>query len=235
MPIRLYLSQANQGHNGGPNGYTEKAGMDAISKLVAAECAKDKRFITKRNVAGSRVDTASENGLEANRWGADLYVALHSNAGGAGARGTFGFYHSKASFGYKVARGIVNRLSPISPGGGKVLIEKPGFIELHTPRAPAALIEIEAHDWAPGVKFLTGEKARIAQAIYAGICDAYGYSPVLNKPKPKPAPKLDYRPLKRAAVKVAGVLGIKHPGVGVSSNKKGEPFAKLLCDIADHK
>jgi N-acetylmuramoyl-L-alanine amidase len=229
VAIKLYISQANQAHNAGPGGYTEKAGMDAISRALAGVFKRDGRFVVKRNVAGSRVDTASENGREANAWGADYYVALHSNAGGAGARGTFGFYYSRSSKGYALAKAIVTELSPLSPGANKALIAKPGFIELHTPKAPACLIEVEAHDWSEGVRFLTGQRTAIAEAIYRGICKGLGLTPVTAKPA------IDYRPLKREAVRVAKALGVPTDGVGPNSNQLGTPARRLLRALADHE
>lgn len=178
MALKLYISQANQFYNAGPNGYREKAGMDAISKATAAIFAKDKRFVVKRNASGNRVDTASENGHESNAWAADYYVALHSNAGGTGARGTFGYYYSKASRGYKLAQAIVAAVSPLSPGPNSALIAMPGFIEIHTPHAPACLIELEAHDWKTGTSWLTGKRPQIAQALYEGICKGVGLKPL---------------------------------------------------------
>jgi len=228
MAIKLYISQANQAHNAGPGGYTEKAGMVAISRRLAAEFKKDKRFVTKRPVAGDRVDTASANGIEANRWGADYYVALHSNAGGSGARGTFGFYYSEASKGYPLAQAIVARVSPLSPGPNKALIAKPGFIELHTPKAPACLIEIEAHDWKTGVEFLTGKKNEIARAIYEGVCAGLGLKPVVDKPV------VDWRPLKVEAIKVAKATGVSYKGVTMAP-RKGGPFEQLLRRIANYE
>lgn len=230
MAIKLYVSQANQAHNAGPGGYTEKAGMDAISKALAGILARDDRFLVKRNAAGSRIDTAAENGAEANAWGADYYVALHSNAGGPGARGTFGFYYSRGSKGYALAAAIVREVSPLSPGKNEALVAMPGFIELHTPRCPACLIELEAHDWAEGVKFLTGQKQVIAEALYRGICRGLGLAPAREKPE-----GVDYRPLKREAVRVARQLRIPRDGVDGTARGKGEPFEQLLRAIADHE
>ena len=236
MAIKLYVSQANQGHNAGPSGYTEKAGMDAVSRALTDVFERDTRFAVKRNVAGGRIDTASENSAEANAWGADYYVALHSNAGGTGARGTFGFYYSKSSKGYALARAIVAEVSRLSPGKGEALIAKPGFIELHTPHCPACLIELEAHDWSEGVKFLTGQRPAIAEAVYRGICKGLGLTPVPPRPpKPKPEPSVDYRPLKREAVKVGAALGIATSGVDAGSRAKGTAIEALLRAIADRE
>lgn len=232
MHVKLYISQANQGHNAGPGGYTEKAGMDAISRSLAAIFAKDTRFAVKRNVAGGRIDTAAANCNEANAWGADYYVALHSNAGGMGARGTIAFYHSGSPKGKKLADALYHAIAPLSPGtSDHGVTTMDGFIEIHRPHAPAVLIELEAHDWATGTRWLTTQRTAIAKALYGGICKGVGLTPVS---KPKPQPKVDYRPLKAEAVKVAKVLHISVTGVGVTSKGKGGPFEQLLRRIANH-
>lgn len=181
MPTKVYLSQANQAHNAGPGGYTEKAGMDAISKRVATLLLKDGRFDVKRNVAGGRVDTARENALEANAWGAHYYVALHSNAG---MKGTIVFHHSASPRGKRLAEAIYAEIAKLSPGAetGDRIRPWDGLIEIHTPKAPAVLVELEAHDWATGVAWLTGKRDAIAAALYRGICRGVGLTPRSSDP-----------------------------------------------------
>jgi hypothetical protein len=180
MPIKLYISQANQAHNAGPGGYTERAGMDAISKATAAVIAKDARFTVKRNSA-SGVDTAAANCDQANAWGADYYVALHSNAG---MKGTVVFHYSTSAKGRKLAEALQAAIAPLSPGAeaGDRVQTKDGFIEIHRPNAPAVLIELEAHDWAVGTSWLTGKRPAIARALYEGICKGVGLKPLPVKP-----------------------------------------------------
>lgn len=183
MALKLYISQANQAHNAGPGSYTERAGMDAISKELAAVFAKDKRFTVKRNSAAG-VDTAEANCAQANAWGASYYVALHSNAG---QKGTVAFYHSASSRGKHLAEAIYAAVAGLSPGkeAGHQVKTMDGFIEIHTPHAPAVLVELEAHDWRTGTTWLTGERDEIAHALYAGICHGVGVAPITAKPKPK--------------------------------------------------
>ena len=176
MPIKLYISQANQAHNAGPGGYTERAGMDAISKATAAVFAKDKRFTVKRNSAAG-VDTAAANSDAANAWGAQYYVALHSNAG---MKGTVVFYHSASPRGKRLATELFKAIAKLSPGaetGGRIQTMD-GFIEIHRPNAPAVLIELEAHDWKTGVAWLTGKRLAIARALYEGVCRGVGFTPL---------------------------------------------------------
>ena len=49
---------------------------------------------------------------------------------------------------------------------------------------------------------------------------------------PPPKPKVDYRPLKVAAVKVADAVKLAHEGVDVTEEAKGRPFDDLLVAIA---
>jgi N-acetylmuramoyl-L-alanine amidase len=175
MPIKLYISQANQAHNAGPHGYTEKAGMIAIQKRVAKLLAKDPRF-TVRCSPTSGIDTATENSIAANAWGAQRYLALHSNAG---MRGTIAFYHSRSPQGKALAEAIVREVAPLSPGKetGDRVQTRDGFIEVHVPDCPAVLVELEAHDWAGGVAWLTGKREEIALALYRGVCRGCGLTP----------------------------------------------------------
>jgi len=226
MP-KLYLSQANQGHNAGPLGYTEKAGMDAIIHALLREFASDPRFTVKHALAGDRIDTATENCDEANRWGADYYVALHSNAGGVGARGTIGFYHSRSPKGKALCAAIVKALAPLSPGADHGIQTKDGFIEVHRPNAPSCLIELEAHDWKIGVEWLVGKRPLIARALYEGICEGVGLEPKNGV--------VDYRHLKKAALAIAKKLGLPTTGVNGNVVGKGPAFEALLRAIADHK
>lgn len=175
MAIKVYLSQANQAGNTGPGGYTEKAACAAIVAKTARILRADGRFAVKTAPSGPEdVGTAVANCEEANAWGAEYYVAVHSNAGGTGARGTITFYHSSSVVGKGLARALQEAVAPLSPGGDHGIATHDGFIELNRPHAAAALIELEAHDYAVGVAFLTEQQPAIAQALYRGICKGAG-------------------------------------------------------------
>lgn len=180
MPIKLYISQASQLHNAGPGGYTERAGMIAISRALGRRFARDPRFIVKRS-PDSGVDRATENSDAANAWHADYYVALHSNAG---MRGTVVFHHSASGKGKALAQAIYAAIAPLSPGAetGTRVQTRDGFIEIHRPNAPAVLVELEAHDYTGGVAWLTGKRAAIAQALYVGTCRGIGLEPLKLDP-----------------------------------------------------
>ncbi len=185
MPIKVYLSQANQKHNVGPLDYTEKEGCAAIVKKLAAVFDADERFKVKCAPVGNLIDTADENIAEANEWDADYYVAVHTNAG---EKGTITFHHSNSPKGKKLAQAIYKEVAPLSPGkepSGRVRVMD-GFKEIRGPRAPACLVELEAHDWKTGVEWITGEVADIAWALYRGICKGVGKTPK-TRAKPKPA------------------------------------------------
>ena len=79
------------------------------------------------------------------------------------------------------------------------------------------------------MRFLTGQRTAIAEAIYRGICKGLGLTPVTAKPA------IDYRPLKREAVRVAKALGVPTDGVGPNSNQLGTPARRLLRALADHE
>jgi hypothetical protein len=192
MPIKVYLSEANQAGNVGADGTTEKQFMVPIVNALYTLLDRDPRFAPYHCTYSGR-DTASENVAEANRLGVDRYVALHSNAGGTGARGTICFYHSGSVKGKALATALYAAIAPLSPGtSDHGIAPHDGFIEIGGPDAPAALLEIEAHDWRTGCEFLH-RYAVIARALYKGVCRGCGFEPSVEVLDPKVTVRVELR------------------------------------------
>ena len=104
-----------------------------------------------------------------------FHLALHSNAGGNGkAVGPVAFYYSEKGkeFCEKVATNLLalgqqnNRSSNV--------IRNTIFYELRKTTAPACLLEVDFHDSAVGVAFLTKRRSEIAEAIARAIIETDG-------------------------------------------------------------
>jgi len=189
MAHRVFFSTSTQSHNAGPRGYIEKKGMEAICSQLRSVFDLDRRFFFVHsshglfNVLGPQLKEAQ---------GAEIYIALHSNAV---QKGTVAYYFSSSVKGKHLASCLFKHLAPLSPGrdtGG--VRAHDSFWEVHMPPMPSVLLELEAHDWLRGVLWLTGKRKTIAKAIYRGVCDYYGLVPkpaIIGtvKPKPKPKPK----------------------------------------------
>lgn len=108
----------------------------------------------------------------ADAWGADLYICLHSNAGGG--NGTHIFYWSKSSKGYAAGLKIFDQLAPITPGTNDKMIQEQTFYEIKYPTAPTVYIETEFHDRQDLALWIVDNLQEMADRICAGVCQFYG-------------------------------------------------------------
>ena len=117
---------------------------------------------------------------EALAWGADLYIALHSNAGASTAKGAVCFYHQEVSK-QTDADYIVEKLNSITPHGSNRwkqvyngVWNAEGF-NLFEVRKPfeydivPVLIEVDFHDNPTTAKYIVENKPTIGRAIAQGI------------------------------------------------------------------
>ena len=167
-----YLSPSNQGANIGVNGYgTEQEQMylltDAITPHLdrAGVCYK----VADKDASGT-LRCAESNDMEAK-----FHLCLHSNAGGSGkAWGPVGLYYS--SEGKAFCEKLVAALLALGQQNNRSsnLSQRKDLLELRSTTAPAALIEVDFHDSAVGVEFITTRRAEIGEAIARCIIEADG-------------------------------------------------------------
>ena len=102
------------------------------------------------------------------------HLALHSNAGGNGkAWGPVAFYHSS---GKDLADKLVANLLALGQRNNRSgnVVKNTSLYELRSTTAPAVLLEVDFHDSAVGVEFLTTRRAAIAEAIAKAIVEEDG-------------------------------------------------------------
>lgn len=121
--------------------------------------------------SGTLRSSLSARTQAANRWGADLFVSIHCNAGGGHGTETY-CCQGGISSGFKLAKKVqaclVERVR-LADRGVKV---NPGLAVLRNSQMPAALIEAGFID-NPQDAAVLGDSAgrdRIAEAICRGIC-----------------------------------------------------------------
>ena len=127
--------------------------------------------ITDNVGSGTLRSSLSARTQAANRWGADLFVSIHCNAGGGHGTETY-CCQGGISSGFKLAKKVqaclVERVR-LADRGVKV---NPGLAVLRNSQMPAALIEAGFID-NPQDAAVLGDSAgrdRIAEAICRGIC-----------------------------------------------------------------
>ena len=167
-----YLSPSNQSGNIGVGNYgTEREQM----YLLMAEITPHLDRAGVSFCVPDRSAPLTERVKESNEMGAKFHFALHSNAGGSGkARGPVGLYYSDA--GKAFCQELVDALLALGQENNRSsnLTRRTDLYELRKTDAPAALLEVDFHDSAAGVTFMTEHRKEIAEAIARVIIRADG-------------------------------------------------------------
>ena len=189
MP-KLYISSSTQESNRGvaPFG-TEETEMSQITDVLIPLLQQDKRFTSKRNLPSM---TPYQSAADSNESGADIHIAIHSNAGGG--VGTEAYAYGPGTNSERLAKCLYNKIAPISPGTDRGIKYNKGLIEVgDTVKATSCLIELAFHDNATDAHWLATGEIPIAQALYKGICDYYGYDYRALVVAPPVEPPVAYR------------------------------------------
>ena len=177
--MRIYLSPSKQPYNKYAYGNTnEQEQMEQLAPFVKATLENYKNVEVK---IATSTKTIQERAIESNLWDADLYIALHSNAGSDTARGAVGFYHQDSKLSKMIADFIVDRLNIATPYESnrwkqlyKGVFNAEGF-NLYEVREPfkhniiPVLIEVDFHDNPVTAKYIVENKPTIGRAIAEGI------------------------------------------------------------------
>ena len=180
MSSKIYISPSNQEANlyatGGTN---EKEQCHKIAR-ACYNYLKNKGF----NVKCTYNDNMYERVKESNSFGADIHLAIHTNATSKHnvTGGTQILLYSLTGERKKVGEAVFNRLSPITPGkSAEKLIEKSSFYEINSAKGITVYCECEFHDTQEGSDFIIKNTKLIGETIAKGICDYYGVNTVEEK------------------------------------------------------
>ena len=184
--VNIYLSPSKQPHNGyaGMNTNEEKEMVvvcQIIAKVLKTEYDCSVSLSTLSLGIGSK-----ERPKEAKELGASLYLAIHSNAGGAGkASGAVALYHPKSSESKKLGEILVDELNKIAPiksnrseslVNGMAAFQGRGFGEIRVPyenKMTPLLMETNFHDHLVLAKWITTHHEEIARAYVKGLVAFY--------------------------------------------------------------
>jgi N-acetylmuramoyl-L-alanine amidase len=182
----VYISPSTQEANKGVTPFgTEEAEMNKIVDYLDPLLIKDGRFNTDRNETWM---DPYQCAADSNNLKADIHVAIHSNAGGGVGTEVFTFGPNTNS--EKLGKALYNQIAPLSPGIDRGVKHNPGLVEVGTTvNATSCLIELDFHDSKAGATWIAYNHEMIANALYKGICDYFGYdykalvvTPVVSPP-----------------------------------------------------
>ena len=175
MPI-IYLSPSTQEWNqyvtgSGSEEYHINQLADALVPYLVSNGIRYKRNRPEM--------TAASSIREANAGDYDFYLALHSNASGAGnygeTRGIIAFYYPGSAQGQRGAELIAEELRKIYPLPNKVTTRATTTLgEVARSKAPAVLVEIGYHDNYADAVWLEGHWNDIAQQLARALTRYFG-------------------------------------------------------------
>jgi len=187
MPIKVYIDQGhnprdyNTGAEG--NGYYEQDITYEVGRILYEYLSENPEFTprlsrpTPETVLGtSNASSVTTRVNQANLWGADIFVSIHTNASvNPSANGTEVLIYDRSSEeAYRLAENILRELTAVTGLRSRGIVERPGLYVLRRTKMPANLIEL-GFITNPGDAELMANSPRLfALGIYRGILDYYG-------------------------------------------------------------
>lgn len=170
MAKKIYLSPSEQPENVYAYGNTNEKVQCRKIAAVVEEALKRNGF----EVINATATSLSARCAEANKWGANLYVPIHTNAFNGKVSGTRIFCYSMSDESYKACKAVYDALAPITPGKSENITQRAELYEVKTPAAPTVYIEVDFHDVPDVAKWIIEHTGEIGEAICKGICNYYG-------------------------------------------------------------
>lgn len=181
MAIKIYIDQGHNPQN--PNAGAEGNGLreqdityrvgKALGELLRANGnfeVRESRPTPTTSLGTSNTTSLQARVQDANRWGADYFISLHTNAStNPAATGTEAFVYSTGSRAYPLAQDIVIALSEATGLRNRGVFARPGLYVLRRTAMPAVLLEM-GFITNPSDAILMYENPRLfARGIYNGI------------------------------------------------------------------
>lgn len=187
--IKIYIDQGhnprdyNTGAEG--NGFYEQditydIGVRLYERLLAnPEFAPRLSRPTPDTMLGSSNATSLVARVnEANSWGADVFISLHTNAAiNSRASGSEALiYRKTSSVALGLATDILEQLNLTTGLRNRGVIERPGLYVLRRTNMPAVLVEMGFISNPNDAELMVYSPELFSEGIYRGIVEYYGFS-----------------------------------------------------------
>mgnify|MGYP001624570317 CR=1 FL=1 len=186
MAIKIYIDQGHNPQN--PNAGAEGNGLreqdityrvgQALASLLRQSGNYEVRL--SRPTPETQIGTSNSSSLrmrvdEANQWGADYFISLHTNASDiASASGVEAFAYSREGEAFALGEDIVKNLSEATGLRNRGMKVRPGLYVLRKTRMPAVLVEMGFITNPRDAALMNSNPALFAQGIYNGIVEYTG-------------------------------------------------------------
>ena len=186
MSIKIYI---DQGHNPvNPNAGAEGNGLreqdlvytigQRLADLLRANPDYEVRLSrpTRESQLGTSTGTSlSARVNEANRWGADYFISLHTNAASsASASGSEAYVYDRNSRAFGFAGDILTNLTDVTGLRDRGVQARPGLYVLRKTEMPATLVELGFITNPGDAALMRDNPGLFAEGIYRGIREYTG-------------------------------------------------------------
>ena len=186
MAIKIYIDQGhnpknpNAGAEG--NGLREQDLVYPIGVELAARLNANPDFEARlsRPTPDTQIGTSNSTSLrlrvqEANAWGADYFISIHTNGStNPTANGTEGYVYSRTGEAYNLALDIVNAICNRMGTVNRGVFSRPSLYVLRRTNMPATLIELAFISNYEDSQKMKNDPYGFAFAIYQGILRFFG-------------------------------------------------------------
>ena len=186
MAIKIYI---DQGHNpSSPNtgaewyglreqDITYRVGLE-LDRLLSANPAFETRLsrpTPETQLGTSNATSLSARTTQANTWGADLFLSIHTNASlDTSANGSEALVYEIPSTAASIGRELLASLTRVTGLRNRGVIARPGLYVLRKTAMPAVLLEIGFLSNPSEAALMNGNPELFARGLYEGIVSYYG-------------------------------------------------------------
>lgn len=183
MAIKIYIDQGhnpvnpNAGAEG--NGLREQDLVYRIGQELATLLRRNGNFDVRlsRPTADTQIGSSNNTSLrlrvsDANSWGADYFISLHTNASeNAAASGSEAFAYARGTPAFRLGEDILEGLAETTGLRNRGMKVRPGLYVLKKTTMPAVLVELGFITNARDAFLMRDRPDLFAQGIYEGILD----------------------------------------------------------------
>ena len=186
MAIKIYIDQGhnpvnpNAGAEG--NGLREQNIVYRIGQELAALLRANESFEVRlsRPTADTQLGTSNATSLaarvnDANRWGADYFISLHTNASEqSAASGSEAFAYARGTPAFALGEDILENLEAQTGLRNRGMFTRPGLYVLKRTAMPAVLVELGFITNSFDARLMSTQPELFARGIYNGIVQFVG-------------------------------------------------------------
>ena len=183
MSIKIYIDQGhnpvnpNAGAEG--NDLREQDLVYTIGQELATLLRQNGNFDVRlsRPTRDTQLGTSNATSLaarvnEANRWGADYFISLHTNAAASSsASGVEAYAYRRGTRAFELGEDILAELSETTGLRNRGMQARPGLYVLRETNMPAVLVELGFITNPRDAALMRDEPELFAEGVYRGILD----------------------------------------------------------------